>query len=45
MNLSPDGVNWSPPIVKHLTAPTADSPDKNWITCDNWPASKGYGMT
>ncbi|HJQ83956.1 MAG TPA: hypothetical protein VKA21_07770, partial [Candidatus Binatia bacterium] len=26
------------------TAPTAqDSPDKNWITCDNWPDSKGYG--
>ena len=20
-----------------------DSPDKNWITCDNWPNSKGYG--
>ena len=21
----------------------ADSPDKNWITCDNWTNSKGYG--
>jgi hypothetical protein len=43
VNLSSDGINWSAPIVTHLTAPTADSPDKNWVTCDNWPASKGYG--
>jgi len=43
VNLSSDGTNWSAPIVTHLTAATADSPDKNWITCDNWPASKGYG--
>src|SRR5262249_26574737 len=28
---------------QHITQPTADSPDKNWITCDNWPTSKGYG--
>jgi hypothetical protein len=43
VNLSPDGINWSAPIVTHLRAATADSPDKNWITCDNWPTSKGYG--
>jgi hypothetical protein len=36
-------INWGAPIVTHLTAATADSPDKNWITCDNWAASKGYG--
>jgi hypothetical protein len=34
---------WSAPICTHITQPTADSPDKNWITCDNWPTSKGYG--
>lgn len=43
VNLSPDGTHWSAPIVTHLTAATADSPDKNWITCDNWPQSAGYG--
>jgi len=31
------------PIPTHVTAPTGDSPDKNWITCDNWPTSKRYG--
>lgn len=43
VNLSADGIHWSAPIVTHLTAATADSPDKNWITCDNWQQSKGYG--
>lgn len=43
VNLSRDGIHWSAPIITHATAATADSPDKNWITCDNWPASKGYG--
>ncbi len=36
-------IDWGPPICQHITQPAADSPDKNWITCDNWPASKGYG--
>jgi hypothetical protein len=36
-------VDWGPPICTHITQPSADSPDKNWITCDNWPQSKGYG--
>jgi hypothetical protein len=43
VNLSKDGVNWSDPIPTHVTGPTQDSPDKNWITCDNWPQSGGYG--
>ena len=36
-------IDWGPPICQHITQPAADSPDKNWITCDNWPTSKGYG--
>ncbi len=36
-------VDWGPPICTHITQASADSPDKNWITCDNWPNSKGYG--
>ena len=36
-------IDWGPPICTHITQPSADSPDKNWITCDNWPNSKGYG--
>src|SRR3954452_662738 len=43
VNLSSDAVHWSQPIATHVTAPSADSPDKNWITCDNWPKSAGYG--
>jgi hypothetical protein len=39
VNRSTDGVNWSPPIATHV----GDFPDKNWITCDNWPNSAGYG--
>jgi hypothetical protein len=34
---------WSQPICTHITQPASDSPDKNWLTCDNWPDSKGYG--
>jgi hypothetical protein len=36
-----DGVTWGPPIATHVSV--GDSPDKNWITCDNWPDSLGYG--
>ncbi len=36
-------MQWGPPIVTHLTAAAGDSPDKNWITCDNWVSSKGFG--
>ncbi len=41
VNRSTDGLAWGPPIATHVSA--GDSPDKNWITCDNWPASAGYG--
>jgi hypothetical protein len=36
---SPDGINWDNPI---LVSTTPDS-DKNWITCDNTPASPYFG--
>jgi hypothetical protein len=36
---SPDGINWGNPIV---VSTTPDS-DKNWIACDNTPASPYYG--
>jgi len=36
-------VDWGPPICQHITQAASDSPDKNWITCDNWTNSKGYG--
>ncbi len=36
---SPDGVNWSNPI---RVSGTPDA-DKNWITCDNTPASPFFG--
>jgi hypothetical protein len=39
VNRSADGLNWGPPITTHA----GDFPDKNWITCDNWPNSAGYG--
>jgi len=39
VNRSTDGLNWDPPIATHV----GDFPDKNWITCDNWPNSAGYG--
>ena len=43
VDFSKGDINWDAPICQHFTQATADSPDKNWITCDNWPASKGYG--
>ncbi|HWZ80981.1 MAG TPA: sialidase family protein [Terriglobales bacterium] len=36
---STDGLNWDNPIF----VTKAGSPDKNWIACDNTPASKFYG--
>jgi hypothetical protein len=36
-----DGLTWDEPIATHVSA--GDAPDKNWITCDNWPDSVGYG--
>ena len=36
-----DGLTWGPPIATHVAS--GDSPDKNWITCDNWQRSAGYG--
>jgi hypothetical protein len=36
---SPDGINWGNPII---VSTTPDS-DKNWITCDNTPASPFFG--
>ena len=34
---SADGLAWRPPVVAVPDGP--ESPDKDWITCDNWPAS------
>jgi len=42
VNRSSDGLTWGPPIATHVAVGN-DSPDKNWITCDNWEASAGYG--
>jgi hypothetical protein len=42
-NFKTKDIDWDPPICTHITQPAADSPDKNWITCDNWPTSKGFG--
>jgi hypothetical protein len=39
VNRSTDGIHWGPPITTHV----GSFPDKNWITCDNWPDSAGYG--
>ena len=43
VNFDTGDMQWGPPIVTHLTGPVSDSPDKNWITCDNWVDSKGFG--
>jgi hypothetical protein len=43
VDFSTGDMQWGPPIVTHLTGPSSDSPDKNWITCDNWTTSKGFG--
>jgi hypothetical protein len=36
---SPDGINWDDPIMVSATP----NSDKNWITCDNTPASPFFG--
>jgi hypothetical protein len=36
---STDGVTWTNPVV----VGTGNNPDKNWIVCDNSPASPFYG--
>ncbi len=36
---SPDGINWDNPIIVSATP----NSDKNWIACDNTPASPFYG--
>ncbi|HEX3455991.1 MAG TPA: hypothetical protein VHS03_15310, partial [Gaiellaceae bacterium] len=38
---SQDGIQWSPPVVAE-TGP-ADSLDKEWVACDNWPSSPNRG--
>ena len=43
VNFTTGDIDWGAPICQHFTQAAADSPDKNWITCDNWPTSKGYG--
>jgi hypothetical protein len=43
VNFTTGDMDWGPPVCQHITQASADSPDKNWITCDNWPTSKGYG--
>lgn len=39
VNRSPDGINWGNPIAVSTNGDT----DKNWIVCDNTPASPFYG--
>jgi HYDIN/CFA65/VesB-like, Ig-like domain len=39
VNRSSDGITWSDPV----TVTTTGDYDKNWIACDNWPASPYYG--
>lgn len=41
VSLSADALTWSAPAG--VTAPTQTSNDKNWIACDNHPASPFYG--
>lgn len=43
VNRSSDGVTWSNPIVT-TEAPGDLAVDKQWLTCDNWPASPFYGL-
>jgi hypothetical protein len=42
-NFATGDMDWGPPICQHITQAVSDSPDKNWITCDNWTNSKGFG--
>jgi hypothetical protein len=45
VDFSTRDVTWGPPICAHASEglQAQDSPDTPWITCDNWPASAGYG--
>jgi uncharacterized protein YmfQ (DUF2313 family) len=36
---STDGTTWSSPV----TVSSANAPDKDWLTCDNWPTSPRRG--
>jgi hypothetical protein len=38
---SPDGITWSPPVVARQGP--SGSLDKEWLACDNWPASPSRG--
>jgi hypothetical protein len=38
---SPDGIQWSTPVVAE--SGPADSLDKEWVACDNWPSSPNRG--
>jgi hypothetical protein len=38
---SPDGLAWRAPVV--VVPDGVESPDKEWIVCDNWPASPRRG--
>lgn len=40
---SADGLRWDRPIVASSSTAGGVPYDKNWITCDNWPASPFYG--
>jgi hypothetical protein len=42
VDTSSDGLSWSAPITVHAAA-SGDTPGKSWVTCDNKPASSGYG--
>ena len=38
---APDGLTWSTPVT--ISTPDQTTSDKNWIACDNHPASPYYG--
>jgi len=43
---SPDGLGWGPPVVAAAATPAAEQPiayDKEWVACDNRPASPHAG--
>ncbi len=43
VNRSTDGKTWGQPIIAHQASAPGDAPASEWITCDNWPTSAGYG--
>ncbi|HZD97016.1 MAG TPA: hypothetical protein VE132_02505, partial [Micromonosporaceae bacterium] len=43
VNFSTKDIEWGTPICQHVVQGTQDVPDLPWLTCDNWPASKGFG--